>query len=199
MIASPTVTSAQTPCGLKVSFAYRQRISITVMCVIAGLCGTLLTIPDVREGSSLDHYCDGLGYLLLVAAIVLRLWASGHISGRKSKMLVTGGLYAVCRNPQYIGTLLIAVSQILFLKSYPFALACVLPIVLYAVGVVPAEEHLLRERFGTEYLNYCRRVPRWSPRWNALNLQWSRPLNWTAFQAECSRSEVLSKVVAEMS
>lgn len=173
--------------GLTTSFAYRQRIAITVMCVLAGLSGTLLTTPDVFEGTPLDHLFDSLGWGTLLLAIVIRLWSSTHISGRKSKKLVTTGPYALCRNPQYVGTLLIATSQILFLKSWPFALASVLPIVLYNVGVVPAEERLLSHRFGTEYLDYCRTVPRWSPRWNVANLRWSQPQSWPAFREECSR------------
>lgn len=185
--ALTTVPPADTSLGLSVSFAYRKRIAITVLCVLAGLCGTLLTVPDVREATPLDHLCDGLGWAVLSAAIGLRLWSSRHISGRKSKTLVTTGPYAVSRNPQYIGTLLIAISQMLFLKSWPFALACVFPIVLYAVGVVRAEEQLLQQRFGTAYADYCQRVSRWSPQRNSLNLQWGRPEDGTAFRQECIR------------
>jgi hypothetical protein len=35
---------------------------------------------------------------------------------------------------------------------------------LYARGTVPAEERLLRDRFGADYVDYCRRVPRYWPR-----------------------------------
>jgi len=154
------------------SFAYRHRIALTVLCVLAGLCGTLLTVPDVREATPLDHVCDGLGWSVLIAAIGLRVWSSP---------------YALCRNPQYIGTLLIAISQVLFLKSWCFAMACVFPIVLYVLGVVPAEERLLRRRFGADYSEYCQRVSRWSPQWTSLNLQWGQPENGTAFRHECLR------------
>ena len=182
-IVSTTVFSN----GLPTSFAYRNRIAITAVCAIAGLSGTLLSAPDVREGSSTDHLFDGFGWFLLGLAIVLRLWSSGHISGRKSRTLVTTGPYAICRNPQYIGTLAIAVSQALILKSYPFALACVLPILLYPLGVVPAEERVLHEKFGAVYGDYCRQVPRWSFCWSGLNFKWRTAENWTAFRHECVR------------
>ena len=47
------------------------------------------------------------------------------------------------------------------------------PILAYAAGlalafhlfVVLYEEPTLRARFGEEYASYCRRVPRWIPRW----------------------------------
>lgn len=173
--------------GLRASFAYRKRIAITVLCVLVGLSGTLLTPPEIAEGTRLDHLCDLLGWGTLAVAILLRIWASTHISGRKSKAVVATGPYALCRNPLYMGTLLIAVSQMLFLKSWPFALASVLPIVLYIVGVVPTEERLLCQRFGSEYLNYCRAVPRWWPHWNSLNFDWVRPQSWPLFREECVR------------
>ncbi|MFM9965272.1 MAG: methyltransferase family protein [Planctomycetaceae bacterium] len=199
--ATTTATAMTSPAEsspeLTFSFAYRQRIPITSLCVVAGVCGTLLTVPFVREATPLDHLCDGIGWAMLGVAILVRLWSSGHISGRKSKTLVFSGPYAACRNPQYIGTLLIAISQMLFLKSCPFALACIIPIMLYALAVVPAEERLLRQRFGTAYADYCQRVPRWSPlgwatlcwpsRWSSQSLQWGRPENPTAFRRECIR------------
>ena len=181
------IPSTDPALGLTTSNAYRYRIAITAFCVIGGLCGTLLTAPDVFEGTPLDHLCDTLGWIVLTVAILLRLWSSTHISGQKSKSLVTTGPYALCRNPQYVGTLLIAISQMLFLKSWPFALASIFPIVLYVIGVVPAEERLLRQRFGTTYLDYYCAVPRWSLRWNSLNFEWSRPQCWPAFRNECVR------------
>lgn len=165
----------------------RRRITLTATCVTAGICGTLFTTPEVVEGTPWDHWLDGLAWCLLAAAIVLRLWAASHISGRKSTTLVATGPYAISRNPLYLGTLLIAISQMLILKSWPFALSCVFPVTLYAVVVVRAEEQLLVNRLGAAYLNYCRQVPRWTPSWSALNFQWGRPENWAAFRAECVR------------
>lgn len=182
---SITTPTTGTYAGLKTSFAYRRRIAITVICVLVGLSGTLMTPPDVIEGTPQDHFCDALGWSTLIAAILLRLWSSTHIAGRKSKALVTTGPYALCRNPLYVGTLLIAISQMLILKSWPFALVSVIPIVLYVVGVVPSEEHLLRQRFGSLYAEYCEHVPRWTPKWSSLNLELGSPENSIPFRREC--------------
>ena len=185
IVSTNSVPHRNVPQALTMPFAYRHRIRITVFCVIAGLCGTLLTSPDIQEGTSLDHVFDGVGWFLLGSSMLLRLWASRHISGRKTRSLVSTGPYAVCRNPQYIGTLLIAVSQLLILKSWPFALACVIPIVMYVVGVVPTEERWLQEQLGADYSDYCRLVPRWSLRWRGLNLEWGSPEKASAFRREC--------------
>lgn len=182
-----TVRIPEASASLTASLAYRRRIPITVACVLTGLSGTLLTAPAVLEQTPLDRQCDVSGWAVLALAVLLRLWSSTHISGRKARALVTTGPYAMCRNPQYVGTLLIAVSQMLFLKSWPFGLAGILPVVLYATGVVPAEERLLCQRFGGEYVSYCQAVPRWLPRWSTLNFRWDRPASWTAFRDECIR------------
>lgn len=185
----PELTIPMTiPLRIKDSWTYRCRIPITAMCVIAGLCATVLTPPTYPEGTPLDHWIDGLAFGLLLTAILLRLWAASHICGRKSKSLVTSGPYAVCRNPLYVGTLLIAISQIMIIKSLAFTLACMIPIALYVLYVVPAEEQVLRNRLGRDYLEYCRRVSRWFPCWTGLNFQWGRPEAPAAFRTEGIRS-----------
>lgn len=201
MMLSTTVPASTTNVspGLSASWSYRQRIPLTASSVIAGVCGTLLTAPVVVEGTLWDRWCDGFALGLLVAAIVLRLWAASHISGRKSKSLVATGPYAICRNPLYVGTLLMAISQMLILKSLAFAVACLVPVVLYAVNVVAAEEQILLHRLGAKYRDYCQLVPRWIPRWRALNFDWKRPESTAAFRAECVRSAwwILLPIVSE--
>ena len=188
MTPSELTIPMTTPLRIKDSWTYRCRIQITALCVIAGLCATVLTPPTYPEGTALDHWTDGIAFGLLLMAILLRLWAASHICGRKSKSLVTTGPYAICRNPLYVGTLLIAISQMMILRSFAFTLVCMIPIVLYVLCVVPAEEQVLRNRLGDAYLNYCRQVSRWFPRWSGLNFQWGRPEAPAAFRTECIRS-----------
>jgi protein-S-isoprenylcysteine O-methyltransferase Ste14 len=76
--------------------------------------------------------------------------------------LVTGGPYALTRNPMYLGHLLYVAGLTLATRS-PLALAA-------AGGLLPwfgkrarTDERRLLERFGTDYLDYCGRVPRWLP------------------------------------
>jgi protein-S-isoprenylcysteine O-methyltransferase Ste14 len=78
--------------------------------------------------------------------------------------LVFTGFYRYVRNPMYvavvaavIGEALLLGSRIMMIQSAIVALCCHLFVVLY-------EEPILRRRFGAEYEDYCRRVPRWLPR-----------------------------------
>lgn len=82
--------------------------------------------------------------------------------------LLTEGIYGRVRNPRYIEVLLWGMAYALFanyLGAYIVVVLC-LPLIYF---VVRLEERELRERFGTAYEEYCRRVPRFVPK--------SRPRN----------------------
>ena len=77
--------------------------------------------------------------------------------------LLTEGVYAYSRNPRYLNILLATFAYGLllnYLGIWVLALLCVPAIYL----IILLEERELRERFGDEYLEYCRRVPRLIPR-----------------------------------
>jgi protein-S-isoprenylcysteine O-methyltransferase Ste14 len=77
--------------------------------------------------------------------------------------LLTGGIYSRVRNPRYIEALLWVTAYALFanyLGAY-IVVALSLPLIYL---VVRLEERELRERFGTAYDEYCRRVPRFVPK-----------------------------------
>jgi protein-S-isoprenylcysteine O-methyltransferase Ste14 len=80
------------------------------------------------------------------------------------KKLVTEGPYRVVRNPMYWSVALVLGGEALVFRS-----ATLIEILaLFGVGVVAFvllyEEPTLRRKFGSEYDDYCRRVPRWLPR-----------------------------------
>lgn len=83
---------------------------------------------------------------------------------RHPQKLVTTGLHAWVRHPRYVQVLLALLGWSL-LANY---LAAYVASGLWVPGawiIVLLEEKELRERFGREYEEYCRRVPRFIPRW----------------------------------
>jgi len=74
--------------------------------------------------------------------------------------LVTTGAFRYSRNPIYAAFLVPLMSLGYF--SAPIAAAA---IVVYILAmnrlVIAAEERILKDRFGEEYLAYMRQVPRW--------------------------------------
>lgn len=153
--------------SLKRSFAYQWRIPISVASIGATVTLVALYDPMPIFPLSAHAWTWSAGTLVLAAGVVLRLWAAACLGGRKSAEVVRVGPYSLCRNPLYVGTLLIATSQCLFYESGWILLGLALPVTLYALGVVPAEEAKLRRRLGEPYERYCAEVPRWWPRFAA--------------------------------
>jgi hypothetical protein len=82
--------------------------------------------------------------------------------------LVTGGVYSLCRNPMYVGNVLL-VAGLAFASNSLATLLCALVLAIVAyVAIVAAEEHYLGGKFGAAYEAYCRDVPRWLPRLGAM-------------------------------
>jgi protein-S-isoprenylcysteine O-methyltransferase Ste14 len=105
--------------------------------------------------------------LLTAAGLVFTLWSL--LSLRRSfsiipqaRRLVTNGPYGLCRNPLYLGEAVGGWAA--FLPTIGWAGALVLATSLgFQLVRVFAEERVLTRSFGQEYLDYCRRVPRFFP------------------------------------
>ena len=77
---------------------------------------------------------------------------------------VIGGPYRFVRNPMALGALMLLAGQALIFQSrtgsiYAVAIGCAAWAFIRFV-----EEPQLRHRFGQNYADYCRCVPRWIPR-----------------------------------
>jgi protein-S-isoprenylcysteine O-methyltransferase Ste14 len=80
----------------------------------------------------------------------------------QARRLVTGGPYALSRNPLYVGEVVASWSVYLPTLSWPGALLLTANALLLLLRV-HAEERVLAAAHGAEYLAYCRRVPRFLP------------------------------------
>lgn len=103
-----------------------------------------------------------IGLLLVLGGGLIRLWASGYIF--KEEYLARGGPYAYCRNPLYLGSLLIGLGFCLIsgiLLSIFFLLSLFL---LFYYPTILSEERDLKEKFVKKYEDYCREVPCFIPK-----------------------------------
>lgn len=107
-----------------------------------------------------------LGFALLVAATLWRIWCALFIAGSKNAELATSGPYSVVRNPLYIGNLFGAIGFGFAVQMPVLALLIALAFALFYPSVVANEERSLAARFGERYSEYCARVPRWIPDWS---------------------------------
>jgi hypothetical protein len=87
--------------------------------------------------------------------------ASGHV--KKNEQLATTGPYAYCRNPLYLGSIIIATGFAIAARDLWVAIGIVGLFSLIYVPVIRSEETFLRQQFA-EYENYARRVPRLLPK-----------------------------------
>jgi len=149
--------------SLKLSATYQYRVAVTAVSLVLAMTLLLLSRPYEAEGSRIDTWGDAAAWTLLLAGVALRVWATVCIAGRKGNQVVDFGPYALCRNPLYVGTLMIALALFFSFRSPTFGILLLVPVVVYLHGVVPAEEAYLAEKLGEPYRAYCRAVPRWLP------------------------------------
>jgi protein-S-isoprenylcysteine O-methyltransferase Ste14 len=77
--------------------------------------------------------------------------------------LVTTGIFNHCRNPLYVGNILMLVGVGILSNSLLY-MAVFIPLFLFIYqAIVLAEENFLRSKFGEQFINYTKRVNRWVP------------------------------------
>lgn len=106
-----------------------------------------------------------LGGLLFVGTIWLFVrYGRGTLAPwDPTEKLVVRGIYKRVRNPMITGVSLILVGETLFSGSFYHLAWTLLFIVANAVYIPRWEEPGLEKRFGEDYLEYKRNVPRWRP------------------------------------
>ncbi len=80
------------------------------------------------------------------------------------KKLVVEGPYRVVRNPMYWSVFFVLLGEAVMFHSVALAELAALLFIGVNAFVLLYEERVLRRKFGAEYEEYCRRVPRWMPR-----------------------------------
>jgi len=81
--------------------------------------------------------------------------------------LVVNGPYRHVRNPMISGILCILVGEALMFMSAGLLIWVIAFFTINAVYIPSFEESALEQRFGDEYTEYKRNVPRWIPRCKA--------------------------------
>jgi protein-S-isoprenylcysteine O-methyltransferase Ste14 len=82
--------------------------------------------------------------------------------------LVTDGLFAHCRNPMYVGNVLMLLGTGILSNSLYFLLIGVPFFVFIYQAIISAEENFLHQKFGQAFEAYRARTGRWIPRFKGL-------------------------------
>lgn len=167
------------------NFLFKYR-NILFPLVLLALFAFFKPVPLMNNIAS-DFFMDIAGVLIILAGMGLRAAVIGLAyikrGGVNKKIyadtLVTNGLFAHCRNPLYVGNLLILAGLFVIFNNPWVYLAGGGFFVFSYVAIVLAEECFLLQKFGNEYKEYCARVNRWTFRIFGLRdtLQ-SMEFNW---------------------
>jgi protein-S-isoprenylcysteine O-methyltransferase Ste14 len=132
----------------------------------------LISLDSVRHGwlSGLPSGWNLVGIVPVCAGLAIILWAlSLHFISAEHgweiemtpRYLLVRGPYHFTRNPMYVAALAIWFGWTVFYGSVALllTLACMWTVLEFAV--IPFEERRLEQRWGSAYLDYRQRVPRW--------------------------------------
>jgi protein-S-isoprenylcysteine O-methyltransferase Ste14 len=119
-------------------------------------------LPDWRQKPA--------GLIVLFAGLALPALAIAQFNAAGTQVLptsptnntlVVGGLYALTRNPMYLGLVIASLGAGLWFGR-PLMLFA--PALLFAIAnwvFIPFEEAKMARQFGAEFGAYCKRVRRW--------------------------------------
>jgi protein-S-isoprenylcysteine O-methyltransferase Ste14 len=136
-------------------------------------------MSEIRRGGvdaglgPLDLVAITCGIAAFVAGLSLVIATIRHFATRGKgtlapwdppKHLVVAGIYRYVRNPMISGVLTILVGEATLMRSAGLAEWAVIFFAINATYIPLFEEPQLERRFGDEYVEYKRNVPRWIPR-----------------------------------
>jgi protein-S-isoprenylcysteine O-methyltransferase Ste14 len=117
-----------------------------------------------------------LGLVITVSGQLIRGATIGLayiVRGGKDKKvyadhLVTEGIFNHCRNPLYVGNVLMLVGVGILSNSLLYVVIFI-PLFLFIYqAIILAEENFLRKKFGQSFNDYCARVSRWGINFKGL-------------------------------
>lgn len=142
---------------------YSSKYSIVLLWLAMVLQSWGVDLSVVRVPKTLGWFSFVLwvlGFALLLAGR-LGMGDSFRIgSPRESTRLKVNGFFKLSRNPMYLGVYATLLASVLATLN-PIVLALGVFIAVVHHAIVLAEEGYLRETFGEEYRDYCRRVRRY--------------------------------------
>lgn len=121
-----------------------------------------------------------LGQLIRGLTIGLAYIVRGGKEGKPyAEGLVTDGIFNHCRNPLYVGNILMLLGVGILANSL-FYVGIMIPVFLFIYqAIVLAEENFLRGKFGAGFDAYCKKVNRWFPNLKGIGKTFgSMQFNW---------------------
>ena len=131
-----------------------------------GSAGWPVSFPFDIAGQAIGVVLVGLGLGLVVNTIALFVrWGHGTLAPwDPTQKLVVRGVYCYVRNPMIGAVFCVLLGEAVVLRSIYLLGWFVLFVTLNLIYIPLVEEPRLKRRFGDDYVQYKRDVPRWIPR-----------------------------------
>lgn len=144
-------------------------LPFTVTCVIPWLihAGSATWVPDmlaIRATGGL-LFVAGLTLFTITVALFVRQGRGTLAPWTPTQRLIITGPYRYCRNPMISGVLFMLLGEMLWLRSSAIGIEAALFFLVNTAYFIGKEEPSMLARFGDDYTEYKRRVPRWLPKW----------------------------------
>jgi len=141
-----------------------------------------------------------LGSIAVIAGILVRASASGHLN--KNESLATSGPYAYSRNPLYLGSLILALGFAVAALSWCVAVLLAVIFAAIYMPVIQAEETFLRTTFP-QFAAYSREVPRLIPRLTPFHrsdsgFSWELFLKHREYNAVLGSATLIAALIAKL-
>lgn len=147
-------------------FKYRNK---AFPLIIAALFLILPPPTSIFDSEIAEQVKDVLACLISLSGLIIRGIVIGFAyikrGGRNKQVyadtLVKEGMFSICRNPLYVGNMLIYTGVFLMHGALPVVILGTSIFYFIYICIIAAEEQYLRNKFGAEYDRYEAETNRW--------------------------------------
>jgi protein-S-isoprenylcysteine O-methyltransferase Ste14 len=143
-----------------------------VIILTSGVLCFLVFPPSVNVQSNLyvKIFLNCIGFFIALTGQFLRISARGYktqVYGTKAK-LINEGPYGIVRNPMYLGSFFIGLGAFMILFPWWVVPIYTVFFLLWYAYQINGEQQHLKQKFGLQYINYCRKVHSFFPKPSSL-------------------------------
>ncbi|WP_131536533.1 methyltransferase family protein [Pedobacter nototheniae] len=148
--------------------------SLTILWVTIGISmflGGYLSQFESTRITFFQPYFFYFGMLIAILGFILRFVAIQQLGKSftvdvqiaKNQQLKQDGLYATLRHPSYTGVLMAFLGLAITFSNWLSLVVICIPIFIAFIYRITIEENVLKNEFGDEYVEYCKKTKRLIP------------------------------------